>query len=464
MTHKKSFIHPYIPNSPPEIEQTMLAEIGVTTAEDLYKVIPHDLKLHRKLNLPDPLVSEYELKRHVEKLLAQNQTCDEYISFLGSGYWHHYVPAVCSEIANRAEFLTAYWGDTYSDLGKWQAMFEYQSMMGELLEMEVVSCPTYDWSSAASSSIMMAVRMTGRTEVLVPSTTSKERLMHMHNFSRGKAIIKTIDYTDSGMLSLKDLQIKISANTAAVYFENPSYLGCFESQGKEIADIAHKAGALVVVGVDPTSLGIVTPPVNYGADIVCGDAQPLGNAMNYGGGACGFIASRDEERFVAEHPTLMVSIATGKNEGQWAFGECTHDRTSYVKRADSPDYIGTSQWLNAITSAVYLSLMGPVGMRELGEGIMRRTAYAIKQIARLKGVRTPLFTGYHFKEFLINFDATGKTVAEINQKLLNYGIFGGRDLSRDYPQLGQSAQYCITEVHCLDDINKLVSALEEVLA
>ncbi|HOB11631.1 MAG TPA: aminomethyl-transferring glycine dehydrogenase subunit GcvPA [Syntrophomonadaceae bacterium] len=464
MADKKCFVHPYIPNSAPAVEQAMLEELGETAAENLYRVIPDNLKLHRKLDLPEPLVSEYELKRHVEKILAKNQTCDEYISFLGSGYWHHYVPAVCSEIANRAEFLTAYWGDTYSDFGKWQAMFEYQSLMGELLNMEVVSSPTYDWSSAASSAIMMAVRITGRSDVLVPSNISKGRLSQMKNFIHGRANLKTVEYTANGTLSLEDLHKKISADTAAVYFENPTFFGCFETQGKEIADLAHKAGALVVVGVDPSSLGIVNPPADYGADIVCGDAQPLGNAMNYGGGACGFIATQDDERLVAEYPTLLVSIAKGENEDLWAFGECTHERTSYVKRGDSPDFIGTSQWLNAITSGVYLSLMGPAGMKELGEGILRRTAYTIKQLSSLEGVRTPVFNGPHFKEFIVNFDATGKTVAEINKKLLSYGIFGGKDLSRDYPEFGQSAQYCVTEVHSLDDINRLVSALKEVLA
>ena len=134
----KRFVHPYIPNSPIAVEESLLQEIGESTAEDLYRVIPDDLKLRRKLDLPDPLLSEYELKKHVEKLLAQNKSCDEYISFLGSGCWNHYVPAVCSEIINRAEFLTAYWGDTYSDFGKWQTMFEYQSLLGELLEMEEI--------------------------------------------------------------------------------------------------------------------------------------------------------------------------------------------------------------------------------------------------------------------------------------------------------------------------------------
>ncbi len=464
MNDSKRFEHPYIPNSPLVVEELLLKEIGESTAEDLYRVIPDDLKLHRRLELPDPLLSEYELKKHVEKILAKNQTCEEYISFLGSGYWNHYVPAVCTEIVNRAEFLTAYWGDTYSDFGKWQTMFEYQSLMGELLEMEVVSSPTYDWSSAASSALMMAARLTGRTEALIAGSVSPQRLMHMRNFCQDKVTIKTLAFTDTGMISLDDLNRQISADTAVIYFENPSFLGVIETQGQAIADIAHAAGALTVVGVDLTSLGIITPPIHYGADIVCGDAQPLGNLMNYGGGACGFIATRDEERFIAEYPTILVSIASGQNENHWGFGQCTHDRTSYVQRADSPDFIGTSQWLNAIAAAVYLSLMGPAGMKELGEGVMRRAAYTIQQLSRIKGVRTPVFTGPHFKEFIVNFDDSGKTVAEINQKLLEYGIFGGKDLSKDFPALGQSAQYCVTEVHSADDIHKLVRALEEVLA
>lgn len=464
MTDSKRFVHPYIPNSPLAAEELLLKEIGESSAEDLFRIIPDDLKLHRRLDLPDPLLSEYELKKHVEKLLAKNKTCSEYISFLGSGCWNHYVPAVCSEIVNRAEFLTAYWGDTYSDFGKWQTMFEYQSLMGELLEMEVVSSPTYDWSSAASSAVMMGVRITGRNEILVAGSVNPERLMHMRNFCLGKAAIKTSAFTEAGMVSLDDLKSKISADTAVVYFENPGYLGVVEVQGQEIADIAHAAGAQVVVGVDPTSLGIITPPVNYGADIVCGDAQPLGNAMNYGGGACGFIASRDEEKYVAEYPTILVSIASGDSKNHWGFGQCTHDRTSYVQRADSPDFIGTSQWLNAISAAVYLSLMGPAGMRELGEVIMRKTAYAIQQLSRIKGMRTPVFTGPHFKEFVVNFDDSGQSVSEINQKLMDRGIFGGKDLSKDFPEWGQCAQYCITEVHFLQDINHLVEALKEVLA
>ena len=182
MSKNPNFIHPYIPNSASAVEQDMLQEVSESAAENLYKVIPPQLKLNRKLDLPEPFLSEYELKKHMQSILDKNKSCEEYVSFLGAGCWPHYVPSVCDEVNNRAEFLTAYWGDTYSDFGKWQAMFEYQSMMGELLDMEVVSTPTYDWSSAVSSALMMSARITGRSEALVISTTSAERLMHMHNF------------------------------------------------------------------------------------------------------------------------------------------------------------------------------------------------------------------------------------------------------------------------------------------
>ncbi|MDD2586526.1 MAG: aminomethyl-transferring glycine dehydrogenase subunit GcvPA [Syntrophomonadaceae bacterium] len=465
MSKNPNFVHPYIPNSASAVEQDMLQEVSESAAENLYKVIPQQLKLNRRLDLPEPFFSEYELKKHVQSILDQNKSCEEYVSFLGAGCWQHYVPAVCDEVNNRAEFLTAYWGDTYSDFGKWQAMFEYQSMMGELLDMEVVSTPTYDWSSAVSSALMMSARITGRSEALVVSTTGAERLMHMRNFCHDNMEIKLLQcHPNTGLIDLEDLQTKVSSNTAAVYFENPGFLGFMESQGSQIAEIAHAVGSLIVVGVDPSSLGIMAPPITYGADIVCGDAQPFGNHMNYGGGVCGFIATRDEERFVAEYPTILISIAAGKTEKEWGFGQCTHDRTSYVRRDLSPDFIGTSQWLCAITAAVYLSLMGPAGMVELGEGIMQRCAYAMKKISGIEGAVIPLMATPHFKEFVVDFNASGKMVAEINKKLLNKGIFGGKDLSKDFPELGQSALYCVTEIHTKDDIDNLVKALEEVLA
>ena len=271
--------HPYIPNSVPETRDGMLKEIGVSDIEELLTIIPQRLRLNRSLNLPRPLAVESDLRRHVEEILQKNGTCKEYLSFLGAGCWQHYVPAVVDEIVHRAEFVTAYAGNTYSDLGKWQAFFEFQSMMGELLEMDMVSLPTFDWGCAAGFTARMASRITGRSEILISQTVSPERLAVMKNFCHSEYVppyisIKLIGYdAKTGLLDLEDLKRKISSKTAAVYFENPSYLGLIESQGEEISKIAHDNGAECIVGVDPISLGVIAPPADYGADMVCGDIQ-----------------------------------------------------------------------------------------------------------------------------------------------------------------------------------------------
>src|SRR5207237_7640238 len=188
-------------------------------------------------------------------------------------------------------------------------------------------------------------------------------------------------------LDLDDLRNKRSSEVGGVYFENPSYLGFLEPNSAEISALAHAQGALSVVGVDACSLGILAAPSDYGADIVCGDAQALGNHMHYGGGLCGFIASRDTAEYVAEYPNILVSMAPGLQAGEWGFGWSTMERTSFDKREAARDFTGTTQWLWGITAAVYLSLMGPEGMRELGETLMQKSVYAMDRLSKIAGVR-----------------------------------------------------------------------------
>lgn len=458
-------VYPYIPNSVPEIKQQMLKELGLESVEEIYAEIPEGLRFKGRMNLPEPLLSEYELERHIEEILAQDKDCKEYLSFLGGGTWQHYVPEVCDTINSRDEFLTAYVGAAYADHGKYQAMFEFASMLGELLDFDVVSTPTYDWGMAAGFAIRMAVRMTGRNEVLIPKTVSPDRYMCIKNLCKPKIKIKLIDYDkETGLLDLEDLRSNISDDTAAIYFENPSYLGFIETQGEEISRIAHEKDAICIVGVDPSSLGVLAPPSHYGADIACGELQPLGIHMNAGGGLAGFIASRDEEKYVAEYPTQLWGITETTKEGEYGFGDVSFERTSYASRENAKDFLGTQTALWGITAGVYLALMGPKGMQELGEGIMQRVSYAQKKLNEIPGVKVPLFNSINFKEFIVNFDGTGKKVSEINKKLLDYGIFGGKDLSKEFPELGNSALYCITEIHMKSDIDRLVDALKKVLA
>ncbi|MGB3904681.1 MAG: aminomethyl-transferring glycine dehydrogenase subunit GcvPA [Anaerolineae bacterium] len=464
MSEDRPIVYPYIPNSVPTIKEEMLQEVGAESVEDFFEDVPEKLRLKEPMDLPQPFLSEYALKRHVEEILAKNKTCNEYISFLGAGCYQHHVPAVCDEVNQRGEFLTAYAGEPYDDHGRFQALFEYASMMGELLNMDVVNVPTYDGFQAAATSIRMASRITGRREVLVSRTINPDKLSKIRDYGKPELEIKLVSYDpETGQLDLDDLQAQISPRTAAVYFDNPSYLGFIETQGDQISRIAHDQGAICIVGADPISLGVLTPPADYGADIVCGDIQPLGMHMQFGGGQAGFIATRDEERYVMEYPSRLFGIAPTSVPGEYGFGDVAYERTSFAVREEGKEWVGTAAALWGITSGVYLALMGPQGMVEIGEGIMCGSRYAMMEMAKVKGVEAPVFQSPHFKEFVVNFDRTGKTVEEINRALSARGIFGGKDLSEEFPELGNSALYCVTEVHTKGDIGRLVSALREVV-
>jgi len=464
MNEERPTVYPYVPNSVPAAKEQMLKEAGAESVEDFYEDVPQSLRLRGNMNLPEPLSSEYALKRHVESILAKNRTAGEYLSFLGAGCYQHHVPAVCDEVNQRGEFLTAYAGEPYDDHGRFQALFEYTSMMGELLNMDVVNVPTYDGFQATATSLRMATRVTGRREVLVAKTISADLLSRIRDYCKPRIEIKLIGYDpETGQLDLDALKTAISAKTAAIYFENPSYLGFIETRGEEISQIAHDHGAVCVVGVDPISLGVLTPPADYGADIVCGDIQPLGMHIQFGGGQAGFIATRDEEEYVLEYPSRLFGIAPTTVPGEYGFGDVAYERTSFALREKGKEWVGTAAALWGITAGVYLALMGPQGMVEIGEGIMARSRYAMLEMDKIEGVKAPVFRSPYFKEFVVSFDGAGKTVAEVNKALLARGIFGGKDLTKEFPELGNSALYCVTEVHTQDDIDRLVTALKEVV-
>jgi len=455
-------VHPYIPNSVPAIQEQMLREINAANIEELFEMIPERLRFKGRLDLPEPLLSESALRRHIEGLLAKNKSTAENLSFLGAGCYPHYVPAVCDEINQRYEFLTAYSGRAYEDHGRYQALFEYASMMGELLNMDVVSVPTYDGYQAAATALRMAARITGRQQVIVARSIAPDKLSRLLDYCRPDLQVQVVDFDpQSAQLNEEAVEAALSEAVAAVYFDTPNFFGCLETRAESIAEQAHRYGALCVVGVEPLTLGIIKPPADYGADIVCGDLQSLGIHMQFGGGQAGFIATRDEERFVNEYPTRLIGLVPTIVPGEYGFGEVAMGRTSFLKREKGKEWLGTMANLWGITAGVYLALMGPQGMREIGESILARTRYAMLKLGEIKGLRVLHTQSPHFREFTLNFDQSGKTVHQINKALLKRHIFGGYDLSRHFPQLGQSALYCVTEIHTQDDIETLVNALRE---
>ncbi len=464
MGKKNNTGYPYIPNSEPGIRREMLEQLGIESIEELICDIPESLRFRGSMNLPqEPMLSEITLKKHIEGLLNKNTSCSEVISYLGAGCYQHHVPAICDEINGRAEFLTAYCGDTYSDHGKLQAIFEFTSMMGELLDLDVVGLATFDGGQAAASSLRMACRITGRRQVLLPKTMNPELLSQIKDYCYPHYDIEMIAYAPgTGQMDIDDLKRKISDKTAAVFVENPSYLGFMEEQVEQIASMAHQAGALCVAYTDPISLGLLESPANQGADIVCGDIQPLGMHMLYGGGCAGFIATRDDEKFILEYPTYLYGITTTNIESQYGYGRALNFRTSHGSREKAKEYFGTAAGLWAITAGVYLALAGPQGLKDIGENICCKANYAMKVFSGIKGIK-PYFRSVPFMEFVLNFDETGKTVGEINAELLKKGIFGGKDLSESFPELGNSALYCVTELMTREDIQKTAAILKEIL-
>ena len=453
--------YPYIPNSNEAVRKEMLDFIGAKSVEEIYSFIPDEVRMKKPLDIPAPFTTEQELSKHMNSILAEDSTCEENISFLGAGCYDHYVPAICDEINGRSEFLTAYSGDTYADHGKCQAFFEFSSMMGELLDLDVISFPTYDGGQAASTALMMSRRINGRSKALVPENMNPNLLSQMTCYCEGMQLIG-VKAKENGQMDLEDLKAKLDSDVAAVFIQNPCFLGFFEEQGKEIGELAHSVGAEYVVYADPSSLGIAEPPADYGADISCGEIQPLGIHMSFGAGLGGYLATRQEEKYVMNYPHHLHNIFKN-SKGQFGYSRALPERTSYYVRDKGVEYLGTCVGLWTVTAAVYLALMGPEGMRELGENILCKRNYAQKKLAGLKGVTMPYAGSHSFMEFVLNFDGTGKTVAEINKALLAKHIFGGYDLSREMPQLGQSMLVCVTEKTALSDIDKLADALAEIL-
>jgi glycine dehydrogenase subunit 1 len=403
----------------------------------------------------------------MEDLLNKNKNTLNMPTFLGGGCWPHYTPAAVDSIVQRSEFITSY--TPYQpeiSQGMLQALFEYQSMICELVGMDVANSSMYDWASALGEAVRMSVRIKNRNEVVVPKIIHPERYATLETYVEPlKTRIRKAEYIqETGLLNLENLKEQVLEQTAAVYIENPSYLGVIETQVKEIAEIAHDNGALFIVGVDPISLGVLEAPGEYGADIVIGEGQPMGNHMNYGGPLLGLFACKDETELIRQMPGRVIGMTTTLKGDKTGFCMALQTREQHIRRERATSNICSNEALCAVASASYLSLLGPEGLRELGENVMTRAGYTMQKLSKIKGVEAPLFKSPHFKEFTVNFDKTGKRVHSVHQALLkHHGIHGGKDVSREFPELGQTALYCVTEVHSKKDVDLLAQGLGDVL-
>lgn len=454
-------MHPWLPNSPSGVRERLLRSIGVERVDELFRDIPESIVLGRLLNVGfgRPL-SEPEVARLVDRLLSRNRVFHDPPPFMGGGVCAHHVPSLVAEVVRRSEFYTAYTPyQAEISQGLLQALFEYQSLMADLVEMDVVNASMYDMSTAVAEAFLMAARVTGRARILVPATMNPQHYEVARTVVEAKGIrMERIGYDgETGMMDLDDLASKLASDVAAVYVENPGYLGFFEENVEAVADAAHGKGALLIAGFEPLSLGIVKPPGAYGADIAVAEGQPLGLGLNYGGPLLGVFAVRWERRLVRQMPGRLIGLTESRG-GERGFAMILQTREQHIRREKATSNITTNEALAAIAAAVYLSLLGRAGIVRLAETIALRARYAAKRLSEIPGVEAPALDSRHFKEFTARFPCNYR---ELHKHLLEKGILGGHYIGSQFPWLGEAALFCVTEVHSKGDIDMLAEKVAE---
>jgi glycine dehydrogenase subunit 1 len=453
--------HPFLPNLEDETIERMLKQVKANSIADLFSDIPEGLRLKRKLAIPDGQ-GEAVVRRELHARLSKNRTPPDQLCFLGGGVYPHYIPAAVDSILSRQEFYTAY--TPYQpeiSQGMLQALFEYQSMMCDLLGMQVCNSSMYDWASAAGEAVRMAARVKQRKTVLVAKSIGEGRLEVIKTYAEPMGVkLRPVEFdTETGGLDLESLKSSLSqagGDVAALYFENPNLFGVIEEGAQGAIEAVHAAGGLAVVGVNPISLSVLRDPGSYGADIVVGEGQPLGVPMNFGGPHMGIFAVKDVA-LARSMPGRLIGMTTTKDGSEKAFCMVLQTREQHIRREGATSNICTNQALLALAGAAYMSLLGKNGFKKLGEVNLANSHYAAEKIGKLNGVKTPLFSGPFFNEFTVGYER--RKAPWVFAELAKKGVMGGYPLTAHYQQIREAGSFCVTEVHSGEDIGRLVDAL-----
>jgi glycine dehydrogenase subunit 1 len=444
----------YLPMTEEDKKQ-MMEEIGIESIEELFKEIPEQVRFRRRYQIPEAM-DEPTLVRHLNRLASKNATFDQYVNFLGAGVYEHHIPSVVGHVISRSEFYTAY--TPYQpeiSQGELQAMFEFQTMICELTGMEVANSSMYDGATALAEAANMAVGVTRRKKVVISSTVHPESREVLKTSAKGSGVeIVEVPY-QNGVTDLAQLEQLVDADTAAVIVQTPNFFGCLEDLAK-IEKIAHQHKGLFVVSSNPLSLGILEPPGRFGADIVVGDAQPLGIPAAFGGPHCGIFATT--KAYMRRLPGRIVG-QTVDEEGRRGFVLTLQAREQHIRRDKATSNICSNQALMALAAAVYLSAMGKQGIQEVARLNVQKANYAKKRLSQVPGVEV-VFSAPSFNEFVVKLP---RSVKEVNEALFQQGIIGGYDLGKDYPELANHMLIAVTEVRTKAEIDRLAEVLEGIL-
>jgi len=439
----------YIPNSPEEREE-MLASVGLANAAELFRSIPQDVQLGRKLDITDPL-AESEVIAEMERMAARNTAATK-PSFLGAGVYSHFSPTIVDHLIQRSEFFTSY--TPYQpeiSQGTLQYIFEFQTLVCQLTGMEVANASMYDGSTAMAEAYLMARRVTRRDKIVVAQTVHPEYREVAKTYAQhGDSEIVDLTY-DQLTGRVGDLSA-LDDKTAALVVQSPNFFGCIEDL-KSLADQAHAVGALfVVVVTEAISFGLLKTPGECGADIVVGEGQSWGVPMSFGGPHVGLFAT--QEKFVRQMPGRLCGIAYDKN-GKRGFVLTLSTREQHIRREKATSNICTNQGLIALAATIYMETMGKKGLQEVAEQNAQKAAYAASEIAKIDGYSLP-FSAPRFNEFVVRGPRSATELLEVAQRR---GVIGGLALSKYYTGHDNDILVAVTETNTREQIETLASAL-----
>lgn len=444
----------YIPNTERDKEK-MLKEMGMSSFESLLENIPPTFRKFSSA-LPAGLY-EPEVLRVLRSLSEKNTSAGTCISFLGAGAYDHYIPSLVDHLASRGEFFTCY--TPYQpevSQGTLQVIYEFQTLLCKLTGMDVANSSLYDGSTALTEAALLSIRLKEKNKIVCSRAIHPEYRHVLSTYVKGlHTEIVEID-TPEGITDGSQLEKVIGDNTAAVLVQNPNFFGCIEDM-ESISEIAHRHDALFIACVNPISLGILTPPGEYNADIAVGEAQVLGNYLNYGGPYLGFFAVKKE--LLRKMPGRIAG-ETVDSLGKRCFVLTLQAREQHIRREKATSNICTNQALLALRTCIYLCALGKKGIAELSRLNLQKSHYAYEKLCALD-ILEPTFQQPFFHEF--GMKATGNLrIHKINEHLLKKGIIGGLELSAFYPDLANSMLLCVTETKTKESIDRLVTELTQI--
>lgn len=443
----------YIPTTEKE-KQEILKFLGMSRFEELIDCIPPEIRLNGELKVSGPL-SEIELMKDINGLAKKNADMNDYSVFLGGGSYDHFVPAIIQSITSRSEFLTAYTPyQAEISQGTLQTIYEYQSLICELTGMDVANASMYDGASALAEAVLMSSRITGKDKVLVSSTVNPGYRQVISTYCSGVGVsVETIPSVE-GCTDAEGLKNRLSEKTCCAVFQYPNFFGIIEDIGK-ITETAKKSGALLVFCIDPIAMGILKSPAEFGADIIVGEGQGIGNRMSFGGPYLGFFACKKD--YIRQLPGRIVGATVDKN-GKRGFTLTLQTREQHIRRDKATSNICTNQALSALSSAIYLITMGKKGLKDVAAQCLSKAHYAMEKICKLDGFEL-LYRKPFFKEFAVKAKNSSASVID---KMARGKLLVGPDLSSFSNDLKNSFLVAVTEKRTKEEIDNLAEGLDNV--